>query len=313
MDLISGRIDYLPMNHRPVIRWPGNARLALWVSPNIEYYEFLPRKNPLRDAWPRTPHPDVQQYSYRDYGNRVGFWRMLEVIDHHQLRCTASLNLGVLELYPQIKEAMVQRDWAFMGHGIVNTQFLHGMSEDRERKWIRANQKLLYDHTGKTLLGLFGPNGSSTEVTSDLMAEEGMLYHCEYWHDDQPTPINVRSGKLISVPYSIEINDSPTINNGFGEIDRFCQSIRDQFDQLYAEGEDTGKVMCIGLHPYIIGKPHRIEAFNEVLTYILSHPLVWQTTADDIAQYFTDHYYEQFVNHAKILQDKYGLSEGSDQ
>ena len=118
----ASRVDYSPIIERPPIRWPGGARVALWIAPNIEHYEYLPEFDGVRTAWPRMPIPDVQQYSYRDYGNRVGFWRMTDVLDKHGIRCCVSLNLAVLEHYPEIAEAMIERNYDFMSHGIYNTR-----------------------------------------------------------------------------------------------------------------------------------------------------------------------------------------------
>src|SRR5262245_10158968 len=117
MSLPPGRIDYLPMIDRPRIVWPNKARVAFWVAPNGEHYEYLPQFDGVRDPWPRSPYPDVQGYAHFDYGNRVGFWRMLEVLDKYRIRCTVSLNLSVLGRYPQIAKAMLARDWDLMSHG----------------------------------------------------------------------------------------------------------------------------------------------------------------------------------------------------
>ena len=133
MALPPDRFDYVPLNDRPVIKWPDNARVAFWVAPNIEHYEYLPPENDFRHPWPRTPAPDVMSYAQRDYGNRVGFWRMLEVTAKHGIRCTASLNEAVLEHFPEIRDAMVDRDWDYMTHGIYNTTYLNDYTEDQER------------------------------------------------------------------------------------------------------------------------------------------------------------------------------------
>ena len=129
MPLPPDRVDYSPIIDRPVIRWPNGARVALWIAPNVEHYEYEPEFDGQLNPWPRTPYPDVQQYSHRDYGNRVGFWRMLEVLDKHDIRCCVSLNMAVLEHFPEIAEAMVQRNWDFMSHGIYNTRYLNAYTE----------------------------------------------------------------------------------------------------------------------------------------------------------------------------------------
>ena len=165
MALPPDRIDYLPIIDRPVIKWPNDARVALWISPNIEHYEYLPINEGVRDPWPRMPYPDVQQYTYRDYGNRVGFWRMLEPLDKHGIRCCISLNLAVLEHFPEIAEAMVERDYDFMSHGIYNTRYLYTCTEDEEREFYRDCIDTLKRHTGKQLKGMLGPAISGSVST----------------------------------------------------------------------------------------------------------------------------------------------------
>ena len=300
MALPPYRVDYSPIIDRPTIKWPNGARVALWIAPNIEHYEYLPDYDGLRDPWPRTPYPDVQQYSYRDYGNRVGFWRMLEALDKHGIRCCISLNMAVLEHFPDIAEAMVERDYNYMSHGIYNTRYLNGYTEEQEREFYRDNIDTLRRHTGKQLNGMLGPAISGTERTPDLMAEAGLIYHTDWMHDDQPVPIKVKSGKLVSVPYSIELNDV-TIFRNHNEGEDFAWICKAQFDQLYKEGAESGRVMCIALHPYLIGQPHRIKYLDEALGYIMAHEGVWQTTADEIAEYYIANYYDQAVAHAERL------------
>ncbi len=290
------RFDYSPIIERPAIHWPDNARVALWVAPNIEHYEFLPPHNPHQDAWPRVPHPDVMNYARMDYGNRVGLWRLMEVLDKHNIRCTVALNMAVLEHYPEVRDAMVERDWAFMSHGIYNSHYLYGASQEEERAFYQDNIQTLKKYTGKQLKGMLGPALTNSENTPDLMAEAGLIYHTDWFHDDQPFPVKVRQGRLISVPYSIETNDGVMNRNGF-EADYFAQVIKDQFDVLYREGAESGRVMCIALHPYWSGQPSRGSYLDDALGYIMSHDGVWQTTADDIADYYMEHYYDEMVAH----------------
>ena len=305
----SQYITYSPIIDRPRIVWPGGARLALWISPNVEFYEYEPPVNPYRVAWSRVPAPDVRGYSWRDYGNRVGFWRMAEVLDHHGIRATASLNLTVLDQFPEIGKAMVDRDWAFMSHGLFNTRYLFGMSLAEERQFIQDNVATLRRHTGRQLKGMFGPAASLTPNTMELIAEAGLTYSCDWYVDDQPFPLNVSAGRLVSVPYTLELNDGLLMTGGLGpglgsfEGDYFLQICKDQFDVLYKEGTSSGRVMCIALHTFIIGQPHRIRFFHEALDYILSHDGIWITTADEIADYYLEHFYESAVAHMKTRSE----------
>lgn len=302
MALPPHRVEYLPMADRPRISWPNGARVALWVAPNVEHYEYLPPRDPGRNPWPRSPHPDVQGYAHRDYGNRIGFWRMLEALDRYDVTCTASTNLAVFEHYPDIGKAMTDRGWEIMSHGIYNTRYLSSLSEEEEREFYVDCVETLRRHTGQQLRGMLGPAVSNTIRTPDLMADAGLTYHADWLHDDQPIPIHVEKGRLVSVPYSIELNDVPVFLHHY-DTDDFVAMVKAQFDTLYEEGSVSGRVMALALHPYLMGMPHRIDGLEEILDYLLGHELVWQTTASEIADYFLDHYYDQFVEHAASINE----------
>lgn len=304
---IARRLDYSPIVDRPIIRWPNDARVAFWVSPNVMFYEYTPPPDPLRDPWPRSPHPDIRSYGHQDYGNRVGFWRMLEAIDKHEMPCTASLNVAVLQHFPEICKAMVERNWNFMSHGVYNTRFLWSYTEEQERAFYKDVVDTVYQLTGKRVIGALGPGPQSgTARTPDLLAEAGFLYHADWFQDDQPFPINVQQGRLISLPYTLEISDSLVIGSGVGtasEGEEFAEMIKRQFDTLYEEGAESGRVMCISLHAYLISQPHRARYLDQALGYILSHDGVWKTTAEDIARYYMEHYYDAVVAHVGARND----------
>ena len=298
MALPPDRVDYLPLIDRPIIRWPNDARVAFWVAPNIEHYEYLP---PIpeggRNPWPRSPVPDVAQYSAHEYGNRVGFWRLLDVLDRYRVRCSVTLNVGVLEHFPDIAEAMLKRDWAFVNHGFYNTRYITTFAEDEEREFLSRCRETFKRLTGRELKGQSGPAGSNTERTPDLAAEVGFLYQTDWKIDDQPLPIKVKSGRLIGIPYTSELNDAPLMRQHF-EADYYAKICKAQFDQLYREGAENGRLMCIAFHPYAMGRPHRAPYLVEVLDYILSHDHVWQATTDEIAEYYLSHYYDAAIAHA---------------
>jgi peptidoglycan/xylan/chitin deacetylase (PgdA/CDA1 family) len=291
------------MSRRPRIGWPGGARVALWVAPNVEFYELVPPANPLFTAWGRVPAPpDVMAYGHRDYGNRVGFWRVLEVLDRHGVRATPSLNVAVLERHPEVGEAMAERGWAFMGHGLYNSRFLYGISRDAERSLYAEMQEIVVRRTGRPMRGMFGPHASLGPHTMDLMAEEGFLYSADWLLDDQPFPIATSSGRLVGVPYSFEVNDGPLFLGAHAD-EEFLRRCRDQFDVLYEEGAESGRVMCIAFHPFLLGQPHRIGLLDEALGYVLGHDGVWQATGDEIAEWYAEHHYEEAV---QALADREG-------
>ncbi len=289
-----GLYDYLPWSSRPLIVWPGGARVAFWVAPNIEFYELEPPKNPARAAWAR-PAPDVLNYAYRDYGNRVGFWRMLDAMKRCGMRGSVSLNVAVCEHHPEIIQACMAENWEFYSHGTYNTRYLMGMSEAQERAVIQDSIDTIRTHTGQKLDGWLAPALTYTDNTLDLVAEMGLTYICDLFHDDQPGPVKVRSGRLTSVPYSLEMNDVIVYNVNLVQPRRYADILKRQFDRLYAEGEHSGTVMCIPLHPYLVGQPYRMAAFEEALSYITGHDKVWLATGREIAKHFNEHYHDAFA------------------
>lgn len=286
------RIAHSALPDRKPLKWPGGARVAVWIAPNIEHYEYLPEHIRVRDPWPRMPHPDILGYGLRDYGNRVGVWRLMSLFDRLGLPVTVSLSLSVLDMYPDLAEAMMRRNWEFMSHGLYNTRYHWNLSEDQEREAIEECQAIHLRHTGERLKGWFSPAASNTLNTPDLVAESGMAYLCDLYHDDQPTPVRVRQGELISLPYSMEINDSIAWRRG-QEAEAFANKIRDEFEVLYAEGETHGRVMNIAVHPFIMGQPHRIEALEAVLSELASRPGVWFAKGSEIVEWYAQQHLKE--------------------
>ena len=286
----SELVAYSPIRHRPALAWPGGARVALWLCPNIEHYEWLPAFQRLRDPWPRSPHPDVLGYSMRDYGNRVGLWRLFEMTDELGIRCTVSLSMAVIQHYPAILEAMLKRRWELMSHGIYNTRYHWNFSPDEERAAMQESREIHRRLVGSEQAGWFSPAVTNTLNTFDLLAEVGYDYTCDLYHDDQPTPLVTKAPRadgspLLCVPYTMELNDVIVSRRG-EEIGDFCRQIRDHFDTVYAEGAVQPRVMCVAIHPFWVGQPSRIRQFREVMAYMLSHPGVWCTTAGEIASHY---------------------------
>lgn len=286
------RVPYQPITDRPRLTWPNGARVAVWVVPNVEHYEYLPPPTGGRDAWPRTPHPDVLGYGLRDFGNRVGLWRMAEVTDKLRIPVTLSLNLANWLHYPDIFEACEARGWDVMAHGLYNTRYHWNMSQEAEREAIGDCVEIYRRLTGRQLRGWFSPAATWTHNTPDLVAEAGISYYCDWYHDDQPTPINVRQGRLITLPYQMDINDAMVWRHHF-EAEDFAQMVIDHFDTLWREGADQGRVVCIALHPYIMGQPHRIRALERALRHIVEHDQVWMATGAQIADWYLSDVWRQ--------------------
>ena len=286
----TGYYAHWPYRDRPKIKWPGGDRVAFWVAPNIEFYELDPPKNPARAAWPH-PYPPVPGYSIRDYGNRVGHMRQMKLLEKYGIRGSISLSTALCTHHPEIIELCKERDWEFFTHGIYNTRYTYGMSEAQERAMILESMETIERAVGRMPAGYLAPALSHSEVTVDLFAELGGIYTCDLFHDDQPTPVKVRGGqRFVSVPYSLELNDTIAYVVNKIEPRRYGQMIK---DRLYAEGQHSGTVMCIPTHNYQVSCPHRMKAFEEALEYITGHPDVWVTTGLEIAEHYLAHGYDR--------------------
>ncbi len=281
------RYEHSAIVSREPIKWPNGARLAVWVIPNVEHFHI---DVPSGMASPNPPVPDVRNFAWLDFGNRVGIWRIMEVLDKKGIRGTVALNSEVCRHYPLIIEEGKRRGWEFMGHGLTNSCYLRDLPEDDEREIIRTVVRTVAEAAGGAPRGWLGPGLTETFNTPDILAEEGISYLCDWCCDDQPFVMKVRKGRLISVPYSIEVNDLPAFTRFHLTPREFEQNIRDQFDVLYEEGAASGRVMPIALHPYLTGQAFRIGYLERALEYIQGHPDVWFATGGEIADWFYEHY-----------------------
>jgi allantoinase len=259
---------YQAIIDRPRVTWPDGARVAVWVIPNVEHFHI--------EIGPEAP--DIRNHSRRDYGNRVGVWRIMEVLDKHAIRGTVALNAEVGRFYPRIMEEMTRRNWELMGHGLTNSARLTGLAKEREVEVI-AQTRTVIEQWGQKMRGWLGPGLTETWHTIELLRDHGVEYVCDWVNDDLPYRMN---NGLYSIPYSIELNDMPLFNTPSIGIDEFYRRVCETFDVLYDEGAQNGRVMAIALHPFLIGAPHRIRTLDRALSYIASHGSVWFATGSDI-------------------------------
>lgn len=275
------RFDYSAIIDRPALRWPGGARLALCIVPNIEFFHYGLPGTSVNERSAQFP-PDVINYSWREYGSRVGVWRLMECLDAHRLRATVALNAEVCLYRARIVEEGLARGWEFMGHGMTNSRRHVGMSADEERGEIGRTLEIIGEATGRRPQGWLGPGLLETDRTLDLLAEAGVTYVCDWVADDQPFLLRSTNGPVVALPYSVDVNDIGLfLRQGLTGAE-FARMLRDQFDTLYAESQRTAKVMTISLHPFLTGQPYRIAYLDRALRYILSHVGVWAATGGEI-------------------------------
>ncbi|MBO9520663.1 MAG: polysaccharide deacetylase family protein [Nocardioidaceae bacterium] len=282
------RYDYSAIVDRPRLTWPGGARVAVWVVPNVEHFLF-DRPSTANTAFTMGLSPDVLNYSWRDYGARVGFFRMAEVLERHGFPATVALNSDACERYPRIIEEGRRLGWEWMGHGTTNSLLVDYEDEDEERAFVEEVLSTIGEATGTRPRGWLSPALSETNRTLDLLAEAGVDYTGNWVNDEQPYEMRVTSGRMLALPYSQEINDIPAMLEHKKSGEQFGQMIRDTFDVLYEDGARSGRVMAICVHPFLIGHPHRSKYFEQALAHIAAHDEVWLATGSQIA----DHYRAQ--------------------
>jgi peptidoglycan/xylan/chitin deacetylase (PgdA/CDA1 family) len=276
-----GPFPYVPITHRPTLKWPNGARLAVWIIPNIEFFP-LTRGIAGSPYSSDAPVPSVRAWAQRDYGNRVGIWRIMDVMQRHKIRASPTLNSDICDHHPQIVKAAVELGWEILGHNETNSLWLNQMEPDEERASIARALAKIAALAGRKPVGWLGSGLAESWHTLDNLIAEGCLYVADWVNDDQPYWMDLGGKKIVSIPYSYEINDAPFINTRAGHIDQFVAAIKRQFDTLYAEGAHSGRVMAICLHPYLIGVPHRIQGLDEALSYIAAHDGVWFATGSEI-------------------------------
>ena len=271
-----------PIVKRPPLRWPGGARVAVWVVPNLDHYH-LDGPGPVISSRGAGHVPDPCNYAWRDYGLRVGIWRQMAMFDRYGVRVTASLNAEVCDHYPVVVEEGLARGWEFIAHGLTSSYALHGLSEPEERDVIGRTLDRIARATGQRPRGWLGPSLEETPRTPDLLAEAGVEWVADWCADDQPFPLRVARGSLLAMPYSIELNDIPLcLRQGHTGRELYA-AVRDQFDVLYAEGRESGRAMALSVHPFVTGQPHRAKYLEQALAYVTGHPQVWLATGSEIA------------------------------
>jgi len=281
-----GPFPYSPIIRRPKLAWPGGARVALWVIPNIEFFA-LDEKVPAAAGGSGVRVPDVPGWASRDYGNRVGVFRLMRVMERYGVRGTVALNSDLCARHPEIIDEGQKRRWEWMGHNESNTRRLNEVPPEDEPRIIRDALAEIARATGTKPVGWLGSGLQETWNTLDHLAANGVEYVCDWVNDDQPYVMTLDDGRRIcAMPYSYDINDKPAYERMFLTAPEFADMICRQFDVLWEEGAESGRVMAIALHPYLSGMPHRIGALDRALEYICRHDHVWRATGAEIARHF---------------------------
>ncbi|CAL8969296.1 MULTISPECIES: polysaccharide deacetylase family protein [Rhodoplanes] len=261
------RIDYSAIVDRPPLKLPGGARVVVWTIVNYEVWD-IGRPMPRQVLPPPTGVPllpDVPHWSWHEYGVRVGAWRFFSLYERLGIRPTLAVNARVCEDYPRIAEEARRLGWEFMGH-CYDQMPTHKW--DDQAGMIGRSLDILETFSGKRPVGWLGPGLTQTLDSPDLLAAAGVKYIADWVHDDEPTEIRTTHGPLVTLPYTVEINDISLMAVQHHESRHFLDRAIDQFDRLYAEGKDRAKIMAVAIHPYISGQPHRIKYLEQIYDYV---------------------------------------------
>jgi peptidoglycan/xylan/chitin deacetylase (PgdA/CDA1 family) len=276
-----GRYDYSSITSRADYSWPGGRRLAVYLALNIEAFGFGVGKGAA------IAPPDQAQshsvYSWRDYGNRVGIWRLFELLDELGMPAEAQLNAAVYETAPDIPERLRARGDEIVGHGITNSDEQGHLDEERERALIAEATLAIERREGARPVGWMSPWLSNSGVTMDLLQEAGYRYVMDWTMDDQPIWLRTRKGRILAIPYPIEVNDTRGIIWYHHTAEEFADMIVDQFDEMLAQSARQPLVCPVSLHPFVFGRPYRIRRLRRALQHVLAHrDYVWVTRPRDI-------------------------------
>ena len=279
------RIDFSPIVDRPPLRLPDGVRIVVWPIVNLEVWQI---ERPMaRQVLPaptgKVLTPDIPNWAWHEYGMRVGFWRLKAALDRMNIRATLSINAGVCDEYPPVAAAARDAGWEFMGHSFV--QMPTHVLENQEET-IMKSLDTCERFTGKRPIGWLGPGLTETYETPELLTKHGVKYVGDFVFDDEPCVMRTGNGELVTLPYTVELNDIPMMLVQHHESEHFARRVMDQFDRLYMEGEERAKIISVAVHPYISGVPHRIKYFEKIFQEMAARPGVAFWTGEEIYDWF---------------------------
>lgn len=265
-----GRYDYSPIVDRPDYDWPGGKRLAFYIGLNVEHFQYGEGMGHTPTA--PGPQPDIRNYAWRDYGLRVGIWRIFDLFDEFGLPACHLVNTAAYDYAPQVIERIRARGDEIVGHGRTNSERQGDLSPEEEAVLIREATEFLTEREGEPPRGWLGPWISETATTLDTLEENGYRYVLDWPMDDQPVWLKTRGGRILSVPYPVELNDSPAMLNRHHSARQFTDMVVDQIDEMLEQCVKQPLCYALSLHTFIVGQPYRLAQLRRILRYIVEHP-----------------------------------------
>ncbi len=288
--------DFVPMPERKPLKWPDGKRLAVFVTFNLEYWDltkdteesyYAGGPSILPDPLPGNV-ADIPNYTWREYGQRVGIWRLFDIMDKAGVpaSCTMNAKMGIER--PQAIKYCVEHGWELVAHNYVQTDLLtnYYFDPEGEREIVLETIDVYEKVVGKKPAGWLSSSLRTNPSTVDILAEQGLLYTADFLNDDQPYLMQTDHGPIVSVPYTVEINDFMMFMRRGNSTSEAFNVMKEQFDTLYMEGAESGRLMNLGLHPHVIGQPFRARALREFVDYAKQFPDVWWTTREEVAKWY---------------------------
>ncbi len=292
--------DYVPLPQRKPLKWPNGARVALMLTFNLETWDLTKDTDKPYYAGGPAILPDIlpgnvadfPNYSWREYGQRVGIWRLFDLFDELGVPATCTTNAVTFERRKAMTDAVLERGWELLAHNWEQGELLTGFANDpaKEREIVLRSLEQYEKFTGRKAKGWLSSSLRGTLQTPGILAGEGCTFYCDIMNDDQPYLLRTDNGPIVSVPYSNEINDFTFITRKNFTTDQFRDALIEELDVLYAEGEKTGRIMNVGLHPHVSGRAHRVRALREFIEHAKSLPGVWWATREEIAAWYLENH-----------------------
>ena len=288
--------DFVPMPNRKPLKWPNGARVALMLTINLEYWDLVKKTNaPYYPGGPSIlPDPlpgnvaDLPNFTWREYGQRVGVWRLIDIFDQAGVPASCTMNAKMGLERREVVDAVNKRGWELIAHNYVQTELLteYAKNPKKERAVIKATLDAYRKVVGRKAKGWLSSSLRCTPNTPEILTELGLIFTTDFINDDQPYLIKTKKGPLVSIPYSSEINDFQIfLRRGMSTSQAF-ETIKEQFDELYREGADSGRLMNIGIHPHVWGQPFRVRALRDFIDYVKRFDGVWWAKREDIAAWY---------------------------
>jgi peptidoglycan/xylan/chitin deacetylase (PgdA/CDA1 family) len=296
--------DYVPLPNRNPIQWPGAKRLALIFTFNLETWDLTKDTDKpyyaggpaiLPDTLPGNT-PDYPNFTWREYGQRVGIWRLIDLFDEMGIAASCTTNAVTFERRSAMTDAVIERGWELLAHNFEQGELLTNFAHDEvaERDVILRSIAMYEKHVGRRPVGWLSSSLRGTLNTAAILADQGFKFYCDLMNDDQPYIIRTQHGPIVGVPYSNVINDFTMVTRQALSTDAMRDQLIEEFDVLYAEGAKTARIMNVGLHPHVTGRAHRIRAIREFIAHAQKHEGVWWARREEIADWYAANHEHHF-------------------